>query len=99
MNAGRTHRLGVGFTYVELDPWFVLGGTLGAGLDDQLNVHPVVGIWEGFPLVVDSHRHCDEDLPRSHFAMTLAIGYRYTGVHELYTTIKAGAMFGESCWD
>ena len=85
INMGFTHRLWKTFYYVELDPWLYVGGTLGVGIDSDGDPHPVIGAWEGIPLTFPE---CEGD---GYFrAITIAGGYRYTGVHELYLTPKAG---------
>jgi hypothetical protein len=92
-----TARLNIGFersgdrllAYIELDPWLLVGGTLGVGLDDH-GVVPVVGAWEGVPLIYQAY-DCDP-LGGWGTALTAAFGYRFTGEHELYLTVKAGAM-------
>ncbi|MGE0551531.1 MAG: hypothetical protein AB7O24_16275 [Kofleriaceae bacterium] len=84
VNVGMTHRLDHEFYYIELDPWLYVGASLGIGIDSNGVEHGVIGIWEGTPL---------NDVPCTdgfHRITTLAIGYRYTGVHELYLTVKAG---------
>ena len=58
-----------------------------------LKIAPVLGIWEGLPL--DNHGGCSG----WHDQITISGGYRYTGVHELYLTIKAGMMNGNVCFD
>lgn len=94
INAGVTHRLDTLFGYVELDPWYILGGSLGFGVDaNDGKVYPVVGLWEGIPL-----KYPDCDGPGLHDAVTIAAGYRWTGVHELYVTVKAGKG-PDFCWD
>lgn len=85
-NLGFTRRLEKMFSYVEVDPWFVVGASLGAGIDSDGNVSPVIGIWEGMP-ISNVTRHCDMSFDTE---ASLAVGYRYTGVHELYMTVKAG---------
>jgi len=93
LNLGFTRRLDKMFYYVELDPWFFVGASLGLGVDSDGDPHGVIGIWEGLPLVF---AECAG--PGFHRTVTLAAGYRYTGVHELYATIKAGAA-EEFCID
>ncbi|TMQ11935.1 MAG: hypothetical protein E6J91_21895 [Deltaproteobacteria bacterium] len=87
INLGFEHRAGKTLGYLEVDPWFVVGGTLGLAIDSDGNPEPVLGLWEGAPLKLPS---CG--IGREHYDTTISIagGYRYTGVHELYITIKAG---------
>ena len=74
--------------YVELDPWFLVGASLGFGIDSDGQPQPVLGVWEGLPVGGGS---CDKGSTRYQPQVTIAAGYRFTGVHELYLTIKAGA--------
>jgi hypothetical protein len=85
VNGGGEWRDGVGFFYLQLDPWLYVGGTLGVGVDARGEAHGVLGVWEGSPVVYPSS--CD------HFGATVtaAAGLRWTGVLELYLTVKAGA--------
>jgi len=93
INVGFDHRVGKDFFYAEIDPWLYLGGTLGVGIEgDGKTLHPVLGAWEGYPLIMPSG--CSD----WGTAVTIAGGYRYTGVHELYLTIKAGQMHGNVCF-
>jgi hypothetical protein len=101
VNLGFEHRAGVGFAYAELDPWLLVGGTLGLGIDTDGQMHGVYGAWEGFPLYYPGFgevllRHTQQDLYTDHViyaTLTISIGYRYTGVHELYVAAKAGAVW------
>jgi len=92
-NLGFEHRAGKSFGYAEIDPWYLLGGSLGAGVDSDGEMHPVLGIWEGLP--IGTHEPCSGWHPQ----ISVAAGYRYTGVHEVYLTVKAGEMNGSLCWD
>jgi hypothetical protein len=94
LNLGFEHRSEKLFFYGELDPWYLIGGSIGFGVDEDGNAHPVLGVWEGLPL-------SGTDAPCSgwHSQVTVSGGYRYTGVHELYVSIKAGAMNGTFCFD
>jgi hypothetical protein len=85
VNAGYEHRADRGFAYVELDPWFVVGATFGLGIDTEGEMQPVVGLWEGLPIegIICGGRGFQR-------AVTVAVGYRYTGEHELFATMKAG---------
>lgn len=93
INLGFEHRSDHDFGYIEIDPWYFFGGTLGFGINDDGNVDGVAGIWEGIPL--SNFKSCTDWHPQ----LTLSGGYRYTGVHELYLTIKAGEMHGNVCID
>jgi hypothetical protein len=90
LNLGFTRRLGKTFGYLELDPWFYVGASLGFGIDSDGEPHPVLGVWEGVPIVYESCRS------GWHTTVTLSIGYRYTGVHELYVAPKVGASYDSS---
>jgi len=93
-NVGFEHRGdGKTFAYADIDPWYLLGGTLGFGFDSDGKVEPVVGVWEGLPL---NHAGSCEGW---HPQLSISAGYRYTGVHELYVSIKAGEMNGNVCFD
>ncbi len=94
INAGASRRLDETFAYVELDPWYVIGATLGfGGVLETGKTYPVLGVWEGIPVKYPS---CEG--PGLHPTVTLAGGYRWTGVHEIYITAKAGRA-PEFCWD
>ncbi|HEX7840059.1 MAG TPA: hypothetical protein VF469_21430 [Kofleriaceae bacterium] len=86
-NLGFEYRDRKSFGYVELDPWFILGVSLGAGIDSDGELHPVGGVWEGLPI---KYPNCDSSTTKYQAAVTLSAGYRYTGVHELYLSVKAG---------
>ncbi|HEU0031374.1 MAG TPA: hypothetical protein VFQ53_12125 [Kofleriaceae bacterium] len=95
INLGFTRRLDKTFGYVEIDPWYIAGFSFGAGVDSDGVAHGVIGVWEGLPLRYPS---CGEDGWES--VITIAGGYRYTGVHELYLTVKAGETYdGAFCLD
>jgi hypothetical protein len=87
-NVGLERRDGKTFGYVELDPWLFLGVSLGAGIDSNGELHPVGGVWEGVPIKFPS---CHESTTHYSATVTLSAGYRYTGVHEIYLSVKAGA--------
>jgi hypothetical protein len=86
-NLGIEYRDRKAFGYLELDPWFLLGASLGVGIDSGGEFHPVGGVWEGIPI---KYQDCKENVHSFEAAVTLAAGYRYTGVHEIYLTVKAG---------
>ena len=85
LNAGFEQRAGKLFTYLELDPWLLLGGSFGVGVDEDGDVHPVLGIWEGTPL---------RSYPCGNgswiFMASLSVGIRYSGAWEIYAAPKAG---------
>jgi hypothetical protein len=93
-NLGFEHRADKELYYAELDPWFVVGGSFGVGVDSDRTLQPIIGLWEGVPIAPWSGA-CDA----WHSAVTVAVGYRYTGVHEIYLTVKAGQAMGQLCWD
>lgn len=93
LNLGFTRRLDKTFAYVELDPMYV-GASLGIGADSDGQVFPVVGLWEGLPIVYPG---CGDDGWQP--VVTISAGYRYTGVHELYIAPKAGSIYdGAICF-
>lgn len=87
-------RLNVGFVdrshklagYLELDPWLLVGGSLGLAIDEDAEPHLVLGIWEGLP--VGSY-HCGDG--EWHRLVTISAGIRWTGSLEIYFAPKAGA--------
>lgn len=95
VNVGLEYRAGVGFGYVELDPWLLLGASLGIGVDSNHDVQPIVGLWEGIPTSLGGSCGSTENQSIT----TISFGYRFTGVHELYLAIKAGTTQALACWD
>jgi hypothetical protein len=91
INAGVTNRGGEAFAYLELDPWLYVGASLGVGYGFDTGWHGLVGVWEGVPIVLPDG--CSEQGQ----IVTLSIGYRYTGRHELYFAPKAGHGGGAIC--
>jgi hypothetical protein len=86
LNLGAVNRDRHGFVYLELDPWYIVGGSLGLGVDtDSGEVSGLVGVWEGVPV-----RGLDCNGLGYRFAATLSVGVRYTGVVELYVAPKVG---------
>jgi hypothetical protein len=101
VNAGIELRSRKRSEYLELDPWFIVGGSLGIAFDEDGQRSPLVGIWEGLPLADntcsgprDANGESTPTGPGAHQIISISAGYRYTGVHELYATVKAGAWFG-----
>jgi hypothetical protein len=94
INVGFEHRSDHDAGYIEFDPWYILGGTFGVAIDDENQTHGVIGVWEGLP-VAGFNGGCNDwqDM------VTIAGGYRYTGVHELFVTVKAGKIDGSVCFD
>lgn len=94
INVGFEHRSDHDFGYVEFDPWYLLGGSFGFGVNENGDANGVIGFWEGLPIV-------GNEAPCSgwHTSVTISGGYRYTGVHELYVSAKAGQMRGNVCFD
>ena len=93
LNLGFEWRTGPegGLAYIQLEPWYWVGGTFGVGVDTHGAPHPVVGLWEGLPLKVPGCAWQDtHGATQLGPAVTLAAGYRFTGVHELYFSVKAG---------
>jgi len=93
-NLGFEYRSEKLFFYGELDPWYILGGSFGVGVDEDGEAHPVLGVWEGIPILPLS-----PPCSSWHNQVTLSGGYRYTGVHELYLSVKAGKLDGGFCFD
>lgn len=87
VNLGVEQRDGKLFGYLELDPWLLIGASIGLGVDSDSQVHPVLGVWEGIPFKLGNDP-CYSNKYQAE--VTVAVGYRYTGVHELYVTVKAG---------
>lgn len=93
LNLGFEHRAGKGFGYIELDPWLFAGGSLGLGVDTDGAIQPVIGVWEGMPV---THVGCGKSWTP---VATFSAGYRYTGVHEVYVTLKTGTFVDEPVCD
>src|SRR5262249_41538110 len=77
LTIGAERRGGKLFGYLELDPWLYVGGTVGFGYDQDGELEPVLGLWEGVPV---HGMDCVRSRPGT--PVTISIGYRYTGVHE-----------------
>ncbi|TMQ09224.1 MAG: hypothetical protein E6J90_24010 [Deltaproteobacteria bacterium] len=80
VNLGVEHRDGKLFGYLELDPWLLVGASIGLGVDSDGQVQPALGVWEGIP-----HKLGNDPCYSSKYdaEVIVAVGYRYTGVHEL----------------
>jgi len=85
-NVGLTYRLHETFVYAELDPWWMVGASAGLGYGTVSGLQPVVGIWEGLPISLSGE--CEDGW---HGIVSISVGYRYTGAHEIYLAPKAGA--------
>lgn len=90
------------YHYLVLEPWFVVGGTIGAGLTDTREVRFVYGLWEGYtadlddPLLTGGVKYVDDDT-RFHWVFSLSIGWRGAGDTQLfYVTPKVWRLKG---WD
>jgi hypothetical protein len=88
----RTDRL----TYLAWEPFFFeepvqvqspvpFGATLGFAHADSDGWRPMVGLWEMVPLAADIDCHPCATL-------SIAVGYRWAGRHELYVTPKIGIV-------
>lgn len=88
INLGFVHRADRELYYVELDPWLWVGGSFGLGVDSAGESHGIIGLWEGIPIAGEALHRCPSGMSS---IVTLAGGLRYTGVLELYVTLKAGA--------
>ena len=93
-NLGFEHRGTLEMGYLEVDPWWIVGGTFGVGVQNDGKVEPVLGAWEAVPLYMSS-----TSCTGWRQVVVLSGGYRYTGVHELYLSLKAGWMNGTVCFD
>lgn len=80
------------FLYAEVDPWFIIGGTLGLGAGSVTGGQPVVGLWEGI-----TRGPGLDDCQDGGFVYTLSVGYRYSGIHELYVAPKVGHITQGIC--
>jgi hypothetical protein len=94
VNIGFEHRSDHDFGYIEIDPWYLIGGSFGFGVNENGDTNAVLGFWEGLP-VMGNDAGCND----WHSTVTVSGGYRYTGVHELYLSVKAGTMHGNVCFD
>ena len=97
--------------YAALEPWYLVGGTLGLSSDPYDGGHnAVLGLWEGGPLrsweisrngVRQPEDSCDER-SSNELMVTLAAGYRWmAGMHQFYITPKVGYLYNKSgnfCW-
>jgi hypothetical protein len=84
-NVGSTWRGDELFSYVELDGWYLVGGTVGVGHGTRDGWQPVVGVWEPLPYFEEVDPGCDDAE-----LIVFSVGYRYTGLHEVYVTGKYG---------
>lgn len=89
INLGFEQRGDGPFFYGEVDPWFLIGATVGYGRDGSGRADGTIGLWEGVPLAAPNN--CHGGLGG---AASLAVGYRYSGVHEVYVTVKGGVSEG-----
>lgn len=90
-NGGVTYRNHELFSYVELDGWFLVGGTLGFGYGTFSEWQAVAGIWEALPL--SDNGPCSKTQ-----IVSVSFGYRWTGLHEIYVAGKYGE-YEDFCWD
>src|SRR3954464_3027307 len=49
VNLGFEHRAGKLLSYLEFDPWFLLGFSAGFGVESDGEPQLVLGLWEGVP--------------------------------------------------
>jgi hypothetical protein len=79
-------------SYAVFEPFFLdlVGATVGLGYENNTGLSPVLGLWEGIPIVYP--QNCEpENRAKFGFLLTVAVGYRYFGGHhEVYLTPKAG---------
>lgn len=72
------------FAYFVLEPWLVVGASLGIGVDLRTQeAHAVLGVWEGYGRLLANCHDWGA-------VLSVAVGYRFTGVPELYVTPKVG---------
>ena len=91
LDLGFEHRDHKGLGYVALDAWHGLGATFGLGLDTGGVIQGIGGVWEGVPT------HFPTCRPDNQTAVLFSFGYRFTGVHELFVSLKAGRIERASC--
>jgi hypothetical protein len=67
--------------YIAYEPWFIVGGTLGASLMDFNRVSFLYGIWEGAPIPLTGKLIVDSGTPHepTTWVLTLTVGGRVFG--------------------
>jgi hypothetical protein len=92
LNVGQISWKGERLSYAVLEPFFLdlVGVTVGLGYENNTGLWPVLGLWEGIPIVYP--QNCEpENRTKFGFLLTVAVGYRYFGGHhQVYLTPKAG---------
>ncbi|HUS28619.1 MAG TPA: hypothetical protein VMZ53_08920 [Kofleriaceae bacterium] len=95
INVGFEHRSDHDVGYIELDPWYLIGASIGFTVNEKNETTGLFGLWEGLPLKGMDRGSCYG----WRNMVTIAGGYRYTGVHELFVTVKGGRIDGQLCFD
>jgi hypothetical protein len=85
-NIGQAFRSDEVFSYATFDPWWVVGATGGVGWGSKSGTSGIVGLWEGVPLIFPDEG-CGAD---PGILVSMSLGYRYSGVHEIYFAPKIG---------
>jgi hypothetical protein len=92
LNVGQMSWKGERLSYAVFEPLFLdlVGATVGLGYENNTGLSPVLGLWEGIPIVYP--QNCEpENRAKFGFLLTVAVGYRYFGGHhQVYLTPKAG---------
>lgn len=90
LNLGQAYGREQTLSYGVAEPYTLyVGGTLGVAFERTSGVLPVFGVWEGVPVIYpeicEPERRADFG-----FLLTVAVGYRYVGGHQVYVAPKAG---------
>jgi hypothetical protein len=92
LNLGQLHgNKGQNLSYVVVEPYTLyIGGSLGIVYQKDLGISPILGLWEGVPVIYPTN--CEPDRRTEFgFLLTMALGYRYFGGHhQVYATPKVG---------
>lgn len=80
------------FHYVAWEPWWGVGGTLGAALTDAGQVRAVLGVWEGVAETLQGDLYTSDERD---WVVSFSIGWRVVGsTHQLYSSLKLWRMYG-----
>jgi hypothetical protein len=89
-----TRRGADAFAYLELDPWFVVGASVGVGVGTESGWRPIIGVWEGIPL----NELCPGATSSGGTTLiTISVGVRWAGATELFVGPKIGWMRRKVC--
>ena len=72
--------------YAVFEPWSYVGLTVGGAMGSRSGAEGVVGVWDGVALPLRDLR-CSPDRKGPTW-LSLAVGYRWAGLHEIYFTPK-----------